>query len=295
MNWCRRHFLLAAVLLSTAVGCAGSQPYRFGAARSVPPENRGEQQVTVSRGRPNVVVDSVGWVFGLPEKVLLWDRRVQNHHVTEGTEDEVCEYLASNGLQDVRVRVNQYDPLGEWKRLVANKDVGAGYRYTFGTLYWLNYTLLPDRLFGENNYNPYTNSLNIYSDVPSMAVREAAYAKDVHNRNYPGTYAAVQEFGPVGMWHQTIATNDALKYYNTVGDAEQSREAYEILSPQYGMSLGGTLINGTVGVLGGAVVGHVAGRVKAATIPDSPKSVSEGSKSKSKIRPVSYTDHDADE
>ena len=264
--------LTALCWIGMASGCA-SGPYQFGALRSLPPNARERSEVAVCRGRPNAVVDSVGWVWGIPGKILLWDRRVQNHHVSEETEIEVCQYLESNGLQDVRVRVNQYDPAGEWQRLVANKSVGAGWRYTFGTMHWLGYTLLPDRVFGDDTYNPYSNTLSIYSDVPALAVREAAYAKDVHNRKLPGTYAVVQDFSPLTLWHQTLATQDALGYYQVAGDLQQRQEAYDILSPQLGMNLGGVVDN-RVGVVAGAVVGHVVGRVKSAALTDQPSQIS---------------------
>lgn len=32
----------------------------------------------MERGQPNVVIDSIGWVWGIPEKIMLWDRRVSN-------------------------------------------------------------------------------------------------------------------------------------------------------------------------------------------------------------------------
>jgi len=76
---------------------------------------------------------------------------------------QLTEYLEDNDLDSVLVRVNQYDPLGEWQRLVANKRLGAGWRYTVGTFELVKYTVLPGRLLGGDWYNPYTNTVNIYS------------------------------------------------------------------------------------------------------------------------------------
>src|ERR1700733_8971628 len=83
-------------------------------------------------GQPHKVVDAVGWVFGIPKKVILWDRRAVNHRVSPETEQHLAEYMAANGLSTTKVRINQYDPIGEWRRLRANKEVGAGWRYTVG-------------------------------------------------------------------------------------------------------------------------------------------------------------------
>ena len=93
------------------------------------------------------------------------------------------------------MRVNQYDPGGEWKRLANNDTVAPGWRYTVGALHTLGYILFPGRVFGEDSYNPYTNTVNLYSDIPSLALEQAAYAKDIRHRSYPGTYAVAQELG----------------------------------------------------------------------------------------------------
>jgi hypothetical protein len=169
-------------------------------------------------------------------------------------------------MPDVCVRVNEYAPGEEWKRLCDNKQVGAGWRYTLGTLSLVGYTLIPGRLVGGDHYNPYTNSVYVYSDVPSLAIQAAAYAKDVHQRDLPGTYAFVNELPVVSLWHDTVNTREALDYFVAFGDVEQQAEAQRILYPHYAMRVGGA-VGGIVGaeplfVAGGAVVGHVSGRVQ---------------------------------
>lgn len=42
--------------------------------------------------------------------------------------------------------------------------MGWGWRYSIGMLSWLQYTLLPGRLFGGDHYNPYSNTISLYSD-----------------------------------------------------------------------------------------------------------------------------------
>ena len=49
-----------------------------------------------------------------------------------------------------------------WRRLVANKSVGWGWRYTLGTTLWLGETVFPGRLIGGDHYNPFTNTVNRY-------------------------------------------------------------------------------------------------------------------------------------
>ena len=86
----------------------------------------------------------------------------------------------------MKVRINQYNPVDEWKRLVKNKSIHAGWRYTFGAYALTKYTLTPGRLFGNDEYNPFTNSISLYSDRPSIALREGAHAKQALEANYPG-------------------------------------------------------------------------------------------------------------
>lgn len=231
----------------------------------------GRREVDVEVGTKAPIIDGIGWVFGIPRKILLWDRRADNHNVSWDTIDEVASYVDCRGLHDTKVRVNQYDPGGEWKRLVANKEVGAGWRYTAGALSTLGYTVFPGRIFGHDNYNPYTDTLSIYSDAPPLALAEAAYAKDVSQRNYPGTYATVQHLPMVAMWHETLATKETLRYTSAEGSGNEPAKVRRLLYARYGMELGGAAGNvvsaSGVEVLfpaAGAVGGHTAASVKQA-------------------------------
>lgn len=220
----------------------------------------------ICEGRPNKVIDCTGWVLGIPGKILLFDRRVNNHAVSPETTAAVSTYLTQNQMPDVCVRVNEYAPGEEWKRLCDNSHVGAGWRYTLGTLSLAGYTLFPGRLVGGDRYNPYTNSVYVYSDVPSLAIQAAAYAKDVHERDHPGTYAFVNGLPVVSLWHDTVNTREALDYFATYGDSDQQAEAMRILYPHYAMRVGGA-VGGIVGaeplfIAGSAVVGHVSGRAQ---------------------------------
>jgi hypothetical protein len=260
---------------AAAAGCA-LEPYQYGRGWHEPPTATPAPSDTdsapqICEGRPNKLVDGVGWVLGIPGKVLLWDRRVNNHAVSADTTTEVSDYLEQNQLPDVCVRVNQYAPGEEWRRLRENQNVGAGWRYTLGTLSLVGYTLIPGRLVGRDRYNPYTNSLYVYSDIPSLAIQSAAYAKDVHLRNRPGTYAAVNELPVVSLWHDTVNTNDALGYVRASASCDEQAEAQRILYPYYGARVGGSV--GSIWgpdlllVAGGAVIGHVTGRLQTQRVP----------------------------
>lgn len=103
------HKALTTLLpLGLLLGCASctSIPYqrldRSSLIREPPTTPPGEPQF--DRGKANAVLDSVGWVVGVPSKIILWDRRVDNHHVGLETETTLRTYLDYNGLADVKVR-----------------------------------------------------------------------------------------------------------------------------------------------------------------------------------------------
>jgi hypothetical protein len=124
-----RAVLLAVLLLAASTAFLRGQEVLLQPA-PVPPQAPVNCESQFEHGQPRKVVDAVGWVFGIPKKVVLWDRRAVDHRVSPETERKLAEYLASNNLVSTKVRINQYDPVGEWRRLRANKEVGAGWRST---------------------------------------------------------------------------------------------------------------------------------------------------------------------
>lgn len=223
--------------------------------------------VQIERGRPNKVIDGVGWVFGAPTKLALWDRRADNHDVSKKTERDVAQYLSRRGLEGSLIRVNQYDPIGEWGRLTANKRISPGWRYTVGTYNQVKYIFAPGRIFGGDWYNPYTDTTHVYSDIAPLAISRAAYAKDIREQSHPGTYAATQEIPFVSLISTTRATNEALKYSQQYGNSAERSEAKRILSPDYGSSWGGQIASlvpfgAPIGRLAGAAVGHATNQIR---------------------------------
>lgn len=260
---------LAAWFLSAAVGCA-TAPYRYGTVRedARPVGLRSQSGPQIVRGKPHAVLDGVGWVFGIPSKITMWNSRMENHRISSSTENAVSEYLASNDLDHVKVRLNQYDPCDDWRRLVDNKSVGWGWKYSLGTLSWLGETILPGRVFGGDHYNPFTETIHLYSDIPAVAVHEGGHAKDFATRYYKGTYAAGYLLPIAPLYYEALATNDAVSYFRAEGRREDELEAYRVLYPAYGTYVGnaaGYLVAGggfpiyVAGVIGG----HITGRMQA--------------------------------
>ena len=224
----------------------------------------------VVRGRKIAWLDRTGSVLGSINKLALWDRRADNHDVSRSTETAVVSYLQQHGLGNTLVRVNQYAPIDEWRRLTSNKRIAAPWRYTFGAYDWLKYTLIPGRLMGGDWYNPFTDSVHIYSDIPAIGLSKAAYAKDVHSRTLPGTYASFQDAPLIGLYHEKIANAEVINHIKKHGNPTQLAEAKRILEPDFSGSIGaqtlGFLPYGSVyGRAAGALVGHATRQVQART------------------------------
>ena len=254
-------FLILCVTVCGYLGCATLE------FDPTPTELLDEPEtVRVEHGKPYPIMDGIGWVLGIPNKLILLDARADNHQVSQQTEAELMQYIDENALSGIVVRINQYDPVGEFRRLKTNTAVGTGWRYTLGLWKAFGYTIFPGRLFGGDSYNPYTNSIYIYSDLPAIALEQAAYAKDVQRRLYPGTYAATQELPFVGLYREFQSKDDVLAYYRVYGGPESQWEASRVLHPQFGAEIGENLdrtllASGRIPVfrIAGAAVGHVFG------------------------------------
>ena len=275
--------ILLVVLGVLAAGC-GLGPPTYD-TREFPDDPRavkiagGESQI--DRGQEWRVGDAMGhYFFSLPSKLILFNWEVNDHNITPETEAEIAEYLERNNLKDVKVRLNQYEPRQEWSRLVQNREVGWFWRYTFGVLSWVNYTIFPDRIFagfpligGGDHYNPYTNSINLYSNNSAIALHECGHAKDTASRvGWKGTYSALRVLPLVPLYQEYVATDDAVEYIRTEETAQDERDAYEILYPAYA-----TYVAGETDWFGwysypvyfGAVIsGHIVGRVRATLVDD---------------------------
>lgn len=227
----------------------------------------------IERGKRRPVIDGLGWVIGIPSKIVLWDRRVDNHNVSAETEEAIRRYLNDNDLDHVKVAINLYDPLDDWRRLRANKTVGWGYRYTLGALSVAGEVILPGRLIGGDHYNPYTGTIYLYGDVPAIALQKGGHAKDLARRDHPGTYAFFAALPVVRLWPEAIATGDAIAYAEQHKDPDLERESYRILFPAYGTYVGGAVGRFVPPValpiyVGPVIAGHAVGRVEARLVPD---------------------------
>ncbi|MFO0011133.1 MAG: hypothetical protein ACK553_00160 [Planctomycetota bacterium] len=270
-----KHWTISLLFIAF-LGCNPLAPRAIPLRQHPPSPSLLEANTTpIERGKPRPIVDAVGYVFGIPSKILLWNSRIENHRISPETESTLRDYLASNQLDHVKVRLNQYRPFDDFRRLTANQDVAWPWRYSLGVFSVLGETLIPGRLFGTDHFNPYTNTIHLYSDVPAIALHEAAHAKDFARRTYPGTYAFAYGLPIVPLYHESIASAEVIAYLEALGRPDLQREAYHVLYPAYGTYVGGALgfahPPATAPIYYGSVIGgHLAGRLQSRTIPDSP-------------------------
>ena len=276
-------FIFCLCLISialTAGGCA-TNPYKFGQNPDTPLTLKlrvAEPQV--ERGRPLPVVDGLGhYLFSLPSKLLLWSWQVDNHNISQETEALIKTYMADNNLDNVKIRINQYSPGDEWRRLIKNREMPGFFRYTGGVISITLYTILPGRLIGGDNYNPYTNTINIYSNSHAVAMHEAAHAKDFgskQNRNWKGWYTFIRILPLVPLYQEAKATEDAIGYASEKQMPNDEKEAYTILYPAYMTYIAAegtrwtspdTLANYAI-QLAAAIPGHIIGRIKASSVKE---------------------------
>lgn len=250
-------------------GCATS-PYIYGTPRraeDLPRLPQTEQQFY--QGKPSAILDAADWYWPLSllGKLLLWDKDVDSHQISSETIAVLDTYLRENELDHVQVLVNTYKPGNQWKRLFANRAVGAGWRYTLGILSVGLYTILPGRFFGGDAYNAYTNTIYLYSDDPSIALHEGGHAKDFSRRKNKGTHAAIYALPLAALYYEAKATNDALGYLQDKQQSEPLAQAYEITYPAYSTYVSGNLLaRYDLFSLLGVIPGHIAGQIQASKV-----------------------------
>jgi hypothetical protein len=254
--------LWALQILWAGYGCASSGPYRYGKFHG---DGYQPEPIVVERGKPHKTLDRLAWCVGIPSKIFTLNAKTNNHNVSDETIEELKDYLEENDLGDVYVSVNDYNPKLQWKRLRENQLVSPYWKYTVGTMMWLGYTIVPNRVVGGDEYNPFTNTLIVSSDVPVILLGEAAFAKDLRLRRFPGAYAVVNDLPVVSLWRHTVATNDVLSYARDRVDWDTEKKAYETLYPHIGSTTFGPAshfvpIAGSFMSAAGAAVGQVAGR-----------------------------------
>ncbi|MCW8194261.1 hypothetical protein F6455_05650 [Proteobacteria bacterium 005FR1] len=275
-GWRRLAFAGLLVSIALVTGCV-SAPYEYGTGRlatDMPLSPPMEQQFYI--GEPHPFLDHADWIWpeSLLRKLMLWDASMDSHQMSEETIAALRNYMEENELDNVQVLVNCYKPGNQWKRLFRNRAVGAGWRFTLGMFSVASYTILPGRFFGGDAYNPYTNTIYLYSDNINVALHEAGHAKDFGRREMKGTNAAIYSLPFAALYYEAKASSDAVSYLHDKQNSRQRKEAYKDLYPAYGTYVAGNLVRNSTEPLAAQLVlvipAHIAGRIAAAFVDDEP-------------------------
>jgi hypothetical protein len=238
-----------------------------GCATIVPYTGQGPHP-QIERGTPITLVDGIGNLLALPFKLLFLTWKFDSHYISPDTEAAVIEYLAARdlpALHDTKYRLNQYRPGQDLSRLIHNRHVAWPYRLLFGLPTTLIYdVLLPGRVIPWGDYyNPFTNTVHLYSDHPAIALHESGHAHDFARHRFKGTYAIARLLPGVDLYQEWQASGEALRYLQDTNQRPAEVNAYKILYPAYGSYVGGYFFP-PIGTLVGVGIGHAAGRSKAA-------------------------------
>lgn len=216
----------------------------------------------IERGQPNIILDSVGNIASIPQKVVLLNPNIDSHIVRPRTEQFIKDFIKDHPeeMKDVKVRINQCSPIQELDRLVKNKHISLIWRI-FPGIPATVWTSLTGRILGGDNYNPYTNTISIYSDDPAVALHEACHAKDFMSRPKgleTDAYAIGRIFSPVALFQEFTASDEAIDYLKKKGNQKDELDSYSTLYPAFG-TYGGSYTGIPYGNIAGAIVGHGAG------------------------------------
>jgi hypothetical protein len=239
-----------------------------GCATTPPPYTGPGPHPQLERGAAVPPLDVLGNILALPLKLILWNWKVDLHSISSETEEKLVEYLDTQDLpaiEDTKFRLNQYRPGQDLSRLVHNHYVAWPYRLLIGAPVTLIFeVLLPGRLFPWGDYyNPYTNTVHLYSDHPAVALHEAGHAHDFATRRLKGTYAFLRIIPGVDLYQEYQASKEAFRYLKERRDLETELAAYKVLYPAYGTYVGAYIFP-PIGTVGGALLGHATGRSTAA-------------------------------
>jgi hypothetical protein len=265
---------LTLLLVAWSMGCAvPDKPYwradDYYLERQLLLEDPGPQ---IEHGRPVGFLDGLNhYVFSLPTKLLLWNWRALDHRLPESSQVLLRHYIDVNQLRALKIRHNQYAPLAEFRRLRRNRNLGAGYRYTLGLIGWLQYTLFPGRVFAGlpligagDHFNPFTNTINVYSSDPTILLHEGGHAKDYIEHRWRGAGFVLPRLIPgVDLIQEATASSDAIHFLQCVGERETELRAYRTLYPAYSTYVAAYVPGGPVVTIPVVVAGHAVGRIEA--------------------------------
>ena len=206
-------------------------------------------QVLVTRGKENKIVDALRSFFSWPAKLILWNRTVGSGELHEDAETAVKLALADGGSASTHISINEYNPKIIWQRTFQNDKSSILTKLTLGTMTALVYTVLPGRLLYApgDHYNPFADTVVLYSDNLDIALHEAGHAVDFSEKQKnhigPGLYSLARFFFPIKLYQEAVATGKAFEFTAEHGTSEDVRSSYALLFPAFGTYLAGAIFS----------------------------------------------------
>jgi hypothetical protein len=212
-------------------------------------------------GRQIWPIDILTNILALPAKLILWNWKFSNHHITDKTKIQIREFTETNQLEALKVRVNAYDPVDDMRRLFKNKEVAIPIRMIAFPFVLINPFL--GRFVGgiivSDFYDPFTNTVHLYSDDPAIALHEGGHAADFAAQNYKGLYALGRILPFNALFQEQEATDRAIRFYQDQSKVDDELHAYKTLYPAYFSYIGGILPVYPVGYITAIFIGHFYG------------------------------------
>ncbi len=246
-------YLLCSIAIAISTGCSTSKPYQFGRENdSTIPYQSLISSVRDGRGN-HPKLDAIEKNLFAPIDALrasLSKADLTQEAIAQQRElaaSQAMSYLSQNDLSDVHIAWRDYDPSDQWRRLWNNDEIHPLWKYTDGTMRVIASTILPERVFRLDRYNPHTKTLYVNSTDPTRAIYAAATAKDFLGHPFPGLYA-VSRYVPIvpAFQHGRIA-QDAILYAHSQDDWELERRMY----PTAYARVGGSLLSEVYGIAPG--------------------------------------------
>lgn len=193
-------------------------------------------------GRPLPFLDDLARALGLANKALFLSARFEDHLLPAASREGAEAFLREHALSGLCVRFNQYAPLDDLRRLLSNGRVNLLLRLFFGLPQWSATALFPGRVFGGDHYNPWSDTVHLFSGHPGIVLHELGHALDFRRRAWPGLYALTRLVPGLALYQEYLASRYAIEFLRRHGRLDEELDALRVLYPAYSTYVFGALV-----------------------------------------------------